>query len=46
MGKIPYHVNTAWCFICAKGGTLVCCETCPTSFHAECLKIDLPEGKH
>ncbi|XP_077293329.1 nuclear receptor binding SET domain protein [Arctopsyche grandis] len=38
------HINTAWCFICAKGGTLVCCETCPTSVHAECLNVPLPEG--
>ncbi|XP_063834524.1 uncharacterized protein LOC135083730 [Ostrinia nubilalis] len=43
-GKIPCHVNTGWCFICALGGSLICCEYCPTSFHAECLNIDPPEG--
>ncbi|XP_041985155.1 protein PF14_0175-like [Aricia agestis] len=43
-GKVPCHVNTGWCFICALGGTLICCEYCPTSFHAECLNIDPPEG--
>ncbi|XP_072936008.1 uncharacterized protein [Epargyreus clarus] len=43
-GKVPCHVNTGWCFICALGGTLICCEYCPTSFHAECLNIKPPEG--
>ncbi|XP_075986422.1 uncharacterized protein LOC142983442 [Anticarsia gemmatalis] len=43
-GKVPCHVNTGWCFICALGGSLICCEYCPTSFHAECLNIDPPEG--
>ncbi|KAG6463584.1 hypothetical protein O3G_MSEX013956 [Manduca sexta] len=42
-GKVPCHVNTGWCFICALGGSLICCEYCPTSFHAECLNIDPPE---
>lgn len=43
-GKVPCHVNTGWCFICALGGTLICCEYCPMSFHAECLNIKPPEG--
>ncbi|KAJ8715497.1 hypothetical protein PYW07_009979 [Mythimna separata] len=43
-GKVPCHVNTGWCFICAQGGSLICCEYCPTSFHAECLNIKPPEG--
>ncbi|CAH0763426.1 unnamed protein product [Diatraea saccharalis] len=43
-GKVPCHVNTGWCFICALGGSLICCEYCPTSFHAECLNIKPPEG--
>ncbi|KAK9501223.1 hypothetical protein O3M35_011977 [Rhynocoris fuscipes] len=38
------HVNASWCSICAVGGSLICCDTCPNSFHAECLKIDPPEG--
>lgn len=36
-------VNANWCFICAKGGKLICCETCPTAFHAECLRVALPD---
>lgn len=39
-----HHVNAAWCFICAMvGGSLICCDLCPTSFHADCLKIAPPE---
>lgn len=38
------HINTSWCFICSDGGSLICCELCPASFHPECLKIDPPEG--
>ncbi|KAJ9585197.1 hypothetical protein L9F63_003000, partial [Diploptera punctata] len=42
--KKTHHVNAAWCFICAMGGSLICCDLCPTSFHAECLNISPPEG--
>ncbi|XP_048846021.1 histone-lysine N-methyltransferase NSD3-like isoform X1 [Brienomyrus brachyistius] len=27
-----------------KGGRLLCCESCPASFHPECLSIEMPEG--
>ena len=30
-------VNTTWCFLCTKGGSLICCDSCPMSFHLECL---------
>lgn len=39
-----HHVNASWCFICAIGGSLICCDLCPNSFHAECLKMSPPEG--
>ncbi|XP_072913947.1 histone-lysine N-methyltransferase NSD3 isoform X1 [Hemitrygon akajei] len=29
---------------CGKGGRLLCCESCPASFHPECLNIEMPEG--
>ncbi|KAK2154206.1 hypothetical protein NP493_2211g00002 [Ridgeia piscesae] len=38
------HVNVSWCFQCSSGGTLLCCETCPAAYHAECLNIQPPEG--
>ncbi|VEL37105.1 unnamed protein product, partial [Protopolystoma xenopodis] len=31
--------NVSWCFICSKGGRIVCCESCPASFHEECLNV-------
>ncbi|XP_029154906.1 histone-lysine N-methyltransferase NSD2 [Nylanderia fulva] len=37
-------LNAAWCFLCTRGGSLICCDTCPTSFHVECLGIDAPDG--
>lgn len=43
--KSPHPpLNAAWCFLCTRGGSLICCDTCPTSFHAECLGIDAPDG--
>ncbi|KAJ8285951.1 hypothetical protein GJAV_G00032840 [Gymnothorax javanicus] len=51
-GHITSPVNVGWCFICAratkknigKGGRLLCCESCPASFHPECLEMEMPEG--
>ncbi|XP_063131315.1 histone-lysine N-methyltransferase NSD3 isoform X7 [Rattus norvegicus] len=37
-------INVGFCFVCARGGRLLCCESCPASFHPECLSIDMPEG--
>ncbi|XP_050438298.1 histone-lysine N-methyltransferase NSD2-like isoform X2 [Adelges cooleyi] len=33
------HINATWCFICTQGGSLVCCDSCPASFHIECLNL-------
>ena len=41
--RMQQTINTNWCFICSKGGDLICCETCPTSVHVECLPGDLNE---
>ncbi|XP_027006139.2 histone-lysine N-methyltransferase NSD2 [Tachysurus fulvidraco] len=38
------HVNVSWCFICSKGGSLLCCESCPAAFHPDCLNITMPDG--
>uniref|UniRef100_A0A670YJQ9 Histone-lysine N-methyltransferase NSD3 n=1 Tax=Pseudonaja textilis TaxID=8673 RepID=A0A670YJQ9_PSETE len=37
-------VNVGFCFVCARGGKLLCCESCPASFHPECLNIEMPGG--
>ncbi|CAH0555529.1 unnamed protein product [Brassicogethes aeneus] len=29
--------NANWCFLCSRGGNLICCETCPMSIHPECI---------
>uniref|UniRef100_A0A1A9WY31 Histone-lysine N-methyltransferase n=1 Tax=Glossina brevipalpis TaxID=37001 RepID=A0A1A9WY31_9MUSC len=39
--KSDMIVNVNWCFICVTGGQLVCCETCPTAVHAQCLKMPI-----
>ncbi|KAJ8015047.1 hypothetical protein DPEC_G00022080 [Dallia pectoralis] len=38
------HINVSWCFVCSKGGSLLCCEACPAAFHKDCLNIEMPEG--
>uniref|UniRef100_A0A8B9L1Q4 Histone-lysine N-methyltransferase NSD3 n=1 Tax=Astyanax mexicanus TaxID=7994 RepID=A0A8B9L1Q4_ASTMX len=43
-GHLCSPVNVGWCFICARGGRLLCCEACPASFHPSCLNIEMPEG--
>uniref|UniRef100_A0A8C6UZU2 Nuclear receptor binding SET domain protein 2 n=1 Tax=Neogobius melanostomus TaxID=47308 RepID=A0A8C6UZU2_9GOBI len=42
--KSHSHVNVSWCFVCSKGGQLLCCESCPAAFHPDCLNIAMPEG--
>ncbi|XP_061397653.1 nuclear receptor binding SET domain protein [Musca vetustissima] len=39
--KHDQTLNVNWCFICVRGGQVVCCETCPTAVHAQCLKIPI-----
>ncbi|XP_061506543.1 nuclear receptor binding SET domain protein [Anopheles gambiae] len=42
--QIPLNVN--WCFICGKGGNLICCETCPLACHPVCLQFTPPDEKY
>lgn len=42
---VPLNAN--WCFLCTKGGTVICCDTCPSSFHLECIGLnDTPEDHY
>ena len=41
----PIHYNLNWCVICSEGGSLICCERCPNSFHTQCAGLAKePEG--
>ena len=40
--------NLEYCRICKDGGDLLCCDTCPSSYHAYCLSPaleEVPEGE-
>lgn len=39
------HINVNYCFSCLSGGNLVCCESCPSAFHVECLEYTFDENK-
>ncbi|KAH8346772.1 hypothetical protein KR084_011096 [Drosophila pseudotakahashii] len=45
MAKADAHVNVLWCYICVKGGELVCCETCPIAVHAHCRNIPIKKNE-
>lgn len=30
-------LNVDYCVICSENGNLICCETCPNSFHTDCI---------
>ncbi|ALC47564.1 Mes-4 [Drosophila busckii] len=41
IAKADAHLNVLWCYICVRGGELVCCETCPIAVHAHCRNIPI-----
>jgi len=45
IAKADAHVNVLWCYICVKGGELVCCETCPIAVHAHCRNIPIKKNE-
>lgn len=40
MAGLKQHENADECLICEEGGELLCCETCPESYHLECLGLE------
>ncbi|DBB07124.1 TPA: hypothetical protein ACH3X1_011698 [Trebouxia sp. C0004] len=37
--------NDDFCRVCGYGGDMLCCETCPATFHTECVGLSaLPDG--
>ncbi|XP_075063136.1 histone-lysine N-methyltransferase NSD3 isoform X4 [Mixophyes fleayi] len=43
-GHSSCAVNVSFCFVCARGGKLLCCESCPAAFHPSCLNMETPQG--
>ncbi|CAK9182832.1 unnamed protein product [Ilex paraguariensis] len=44
--KFSADENDDLCSICADGGDLLCCDTCPRAFHAVCVSLPtIPQGK-
>ncbi|CAO1356173.1 unnamed protein product [Diamesa serratosioi] len=39
------NLNVDWCNICSEPGELVCCDSCPGSFHADCIKYEASDDK-
>ncbi|GAV89240.1 PHD domain-containing protein [Cephalotus follicularis] len=38
--------NDDYCGVCADGGDLLCCDSCPRAFHLECVSLPIiPSGK-
>uniref|UniRef100_A0A8C7L2G3 Chromodomain helicase DNA binding protein 5 n=1 Tax=Oncorhynchus kisutch TaxID=8019 RepID=A0A8C7L2G3_ONCKI len=36
-------IQWEFCRVCKDGGELLCCDTCPSSYHIHCLNPPLPE---
>ncbi|KAH8388408.1 hypothetical protein KR093_005776, partial [Drosophila rubida] len=45
IAKSDANLNVLWCYICVRGGELVCCETCPIAVHAHCRNIPIKSNE-
>eukprot|EP00887_Chlorella_sp_A99_P004963 scaffold4.g4963.t1 len=34
--------NDEFCYLCGLGGDLLCCETCPATYHTACMGLEEP----
>ncbi|XP_060173951.1 DDT domain-containing protein PTM-like isoform X2 [Lycium barbarum] len=44
---VDQNINSDECRLCGMEGTLLCCDGCPSSYHARCIgvsKMHIPEG--
>jgi hypothetical protein len=35
--ELPEDGNIDHCLVCKKAGNIICCDSCPRAFHAECM---------
>ncbi|KAH8310316.1 hypothetical protein KR044_000720, partial [Drosophila immigrans] len=45
IAKSDANLNVLWCYICVRGGELLCCETCPIAVHAHCRNIPIKSNE-
>lgn len=43
--KASKPVNIDFCNVCSQNGNLVCCESCPSAFHPECINYEESDEK-